>query len=516
MIGEMIFVSFLAPLLAVHIADMVLSGPWVIGGWLGAALLVFWGAWRLREEEIPRIALLSAAFFVASSMHVRLGPGSAHLLLNGLLGVVLGRRAALAIFVGIVMQAALLGHGGFSTIGINTCIMTLPALAANPLFVGLCRIPGIRRPWFRSGLVGLSSFVLIISLVNGTVLLYGKFSSATGELDTALANAWAFHPLTLLIACAIGVAAAVLERSLDHAPEFPLGLLVGELSVLATVILHCTVLIVGGSEDWQVWALIDLIVHLPIAVIEGLVVGFTVGFLARVKPQMLGWPPPVYCEAPPADFAAPSSNGVPDEAITTKEEGIRRGGSLPLLFALLAFLVFPIAPAYAHKLEAGAVLRPCGQIQVESWFEDGESAKGARVSVYRAGGQLLIEGSLNEKGIFTFLYNDLEPLTVIVKDGGHRAEARITAEALQRDALAIAVACLPPTPAPFLAASMLPRVQPAGTLPPPAPEPLVRRKTGPQIKNLAIGVGILLGVAMLAVMWRRLRGERPMPTKQAK
>jgi hypothetical protein len=35
--------------------------------------------------------------------------------------------------------------------------------------------------------------------------------------------------------------------------------------------------------------LILLIAHLPLAVLEGVVLGFTVGFLARVKPAMLGW-----------------------------------------------------------------------------------------------------------------------------------------------------------------------------------------------------------------------------------
>src|SRR4051812_3100228 len=85
--------SWVPSLLAVHIADNVLAWPWLGGGWVLAATLVFFGAWRMRDEEIPRVALLTAAFFVASSIHVRLGPGSAHLLLGGLLGVVLGRRA---------------------------------------------------------------------------------------------------------------------------------------------------------------------------------------------------------------------------------------------------------------------------------------------------------------------------------------------------------------------------------------------------------------------------------------
>jgi len=85
------------------------------------------------------------------------------------------------------------------------------------------------------------------------------------------------------------VAAAWLEHRLENAPEFPLGLLVGETAVLATTFLNCLVLMWGGQEDWHALALVVFVAHLPIVVIEGIVLGFTVGFLAKVKPEMLGW-----------------------------------------------------------------------------------------------------------------------------------------------------------------------------------------------------------------------------------
>src|SRR5947199_215468 len=119
---------------AVHISDGILAPDWWGGGFLVAGLFAVLGARRVRDEEIPRIALLTAAFFVASLIHVRLGPTSVHLLLNGLVGVVLGRRAALAIPVGLALQAALLGHGGFTALGVNACVLTLPALLAGALF----------------------------------------------------------------------------------------------------------------------------------------------------------------------------------------------------------------------------------------------------------------------------------------------------------------------------------------------------------------------------------------------
>src|SRR5205807_2829664 len=124
---------------AVHIADNVLTAEWWAGGWVVAAVLAALGAWRIRDEEIPRVALLTAAFFVASSFHVRVGPTSVHLLLNGLVGVILGPRACLAIPIGLVLQYVLVQHGGFYTLGINSCVMTLPALLAWLLFALLRR-----------------------------------------------------------------------------------------------------------------------------------------------------------------------------------------------------------------------------------------------------------------------------------------------------------------------------------------------------------------------------------------
>jgi cobalt/nickel transport system permease protein len=99
-----------------------------------------------------------------------------------------------------------------------------------------------------------------------------------------------FHPLTLLAALLVAVSGVWAERRLGNAAEFPLGLLIGELTVLLTVALNCLVLLAGGEQNWQTPALILLVAHLPLAVLEGVVLGFTVGFLARVKPAMLGWP----------------------------------------------------------------------------------------------------------------------------------------------------------------------------------------------------------------------------------
>jgi cobalt/nickel transport system permease protein len=279
--------------LAVHISDGVLTPPWWLGGFAVAGLLAWLGAWRIREEEIPHVALLTAAFFVASLIHVKVGPTSVHLLLNGLVGAVLGRRAALAIPIGVAMQAALLFHGGFTTIGINSCIMVAPALVAWQLFHQLHRLPTLYSSWVRGGLVSVSAALWIFALIYSVALLSTNPISALDpedpQLNSAQANAITFHPVTVLAALVLAGAIAWIESRLENAPEFPLGLFVGETAVLATTALNCLVLLWGGQEDWHTLALLVFVAHLPVAVIEGIVVGFAVGFLARVKPELLDW-----------------------------------------------------------------------------------------------------------------------------------------------------------------------------------------------------------------------------------
>jgi cobalt/nickel transport system permease protein len=275
-------------LYAVHISDNVLATPWWLGGYALAAVLAYVGSRRLQDEEVPRIALLTAAFFIASLFHVRIPPTSVHLILNGLVGVLLGWRACLAIPVGLFLQVLLFQHGGFTTLGINTCIMAIPALLSYYLFHGLHRVPWWRHRWFRSALVAFSVLLWTQSLVYSVTLLRtNNFGAVTTlNLDDANANLW--QPWTWAVAGVLALAVVIIERRLETAPEFPLGLLIGELAVLATLGLNCFVLVEGGAAYWQTPALIWVIAHLPIAVIEGVVLGFAVGFLAKVKPEMLG------------------------------------------------------------------------------------------------------------------------------------------------------------------------------------------------------------------------------------
>src|SRR5581483_1699575 len=105
--------------------------------------------------------------------------------------------------------------------------------------------------------------------------------------DPTAALRCTFHPLTL---AGIAVAAAFLgwlERRLDQAPEFSLGLLLGSVTVLTTTLLNAITLRFGGAEPWGSLILLVFVAHLPVAALEGVILGFILSFLARVKPEML-------------------------------------------------------------------------------------------------------------------------------------------------------------------------------------------------------------------------------------
>jgi cobalt/nickel transport system permease protein len=199
-------------LLAVHLSDGIVSSPWLVGGLVGAGVLLAIASWRLTDEWVPRVGVLTAAFFIGSTIHFKLVFTSVHLVLNGLTGVVLGRRAPLAITIGLALQYLLLAHGGLWTLGVNACIVGLPAVVAGLLF------PHMRRA---------------------------------------------------------GI------------PAFPLGFVLGFGAVGASVGLNFLVLLVGGKEDWETLAQLVLLAHIPVAIVEGLILGVVVRYVEKVKPELL-------------------------------------------------------------------------------------------------------------------------------------------------------------------------------------------------------------------------------------
>lgn len=122
-----------------HIADGVLPLSSIVAGWTGAGVVAGLALRKAPFEALPKAAVMTSGFFVASLIHVPLGPTSIHLTLNGLVGIVLGPLAFPAILVGLILQALLFQHGGLLTIGVNTLMLGLPALIAYKIFAAANR-----------------------------------------------------------------------------------------------------------------------------------------------------------------------------------------------------------------------------------------------------------------------------------------------------------------------------------------------------------------------------------------
>jgi cobalt/nickel transport system permease protein len=195
-----------------HISDGVLPLSVAIGGYVASGALAAWSAHRTHNEEMPKLAVMTAAFFVASLIHVPFGPTSVHLIIPGLTGALLGPSAFLSIGLGLLLQSLLFQFGGLTALGANALMMGLPALACG---------------WFFQKFKGRT---IVRQAVTGGV---------AGALGTAL----------------------------------------------AAIIL--AVLLATGGEDFFGVAKLALLAHVPVFIIEGLVSAFTIGFLARVKPELL-------------------------------------------------------------------------------------------------------------------------------------------------------------------------------------------------------------------------------------
>lgn len=192
-----------------HIPDGVLSTPVLIGGATLAVGLLAVGVRHLNAERIPQTAVLSAAFFVASLVHIPVGPSSVHPLLTGLMGLVLGTAAVPAVLVALLLQALFFGFGGLTSLGVNVCNIAIPALLVSALLGPALR--RTQRP--RTALVlgcaaGALGVVLTAVLVCASLALSGdRYTPALGLIFAT------YGPLALVEGVLTGAAVMLLKRA---------------------------------------------------------------------------------------------------------------------------------------------------------------------------------------------------------------------------------------------------------------------------------------------------------------
>ncbi len=155
-----------------HISEGILTTEILIAGAALTAIGVSVGLKLIKLEKAPSIGIFSAAFFVASLIHIPIGFASIHLTLNGMLGLFLGWKAFPAILVGLFLQALMFQFGGFTTLGVNTFNMAFSGIvcfylfgwgiklrAKRAVFVGAAFLCGFFSALFSGFLVGFSLYL---------------------------------------------------------------------------------------------------------------------------------------------------------------------------------------------------------------------------------------------------------------------------------------------------------------------------------------------------------------------
>jgi cobalt/nickel transport system permease protein len=110
-----------------HISDGILSSEVAITTAVITAGLVMYSLKNLKSKNIALVSAMSAVFFIASFIHIPLGPTQIHLILIGIIGILIGPCVFLSILIALLFQAVLLGYGGITSLGANVIIMSLPA-----------------------------------------------------------------------------------------------------------------------------------------------------------------------------------------------------------------------------------------------------------------------------------------------------------------------------------------------------------------------------------------------------
>ena len=120
-----------------HIPDGMLSTSVCLAGYGVTFLATSFSIKRINQAEdkirnIPKASLLTAAFFLLSLISIPVPPASIHLLLNGLLGALLGYFAFLQ--SGSPIFATVCSDTVGTTMGINALLWDCPRAHCLPLF----------------------------------------------------------------------------------------------------------------------------------------------------------------------------------------------------------------------------------------------------------------------------------------------------------------------------------------------------------------------------------------------
>ena len=240
----------------IHIPDGVL--PWwlIALSWLltaaGVALATRQVRRRQLQRRVPLVGAASALMLVAMSSEIV--PIAYHVNLTVVAGILLGPWLSIVTALVVNTFLAFVGHGGVTVIGLNTVVIAVEMVLGWLLFGLLRRLFG-RRPSWAAGIATLLSLALSTTLLVGIVAIGGPATASreSGALDP---EALRFeNPFSRGVVTNV-IVAPEKEQALPR------------LSVAR----FAAIVYLLGSIGW---------------IIEALVSGAIIGFVARVRPSLV-------------------------------------------------------------------------------------------------------------------------------------------------------------------------------------------------------------------------------------
>jgi Cobalt uptake substrate-specific transmembrane region len=127
--------------------------------------------------------------------------------------------------------------------------------------------------------------LMVLSCVAGS--LYISFQKQDFYLTpegffSPLNNAFVI-PICMVVS---GIIAYVMRQATKDS-IFSAGFFAGEITVLVSLAANCLVMFLCGVPDLASVFLITLLVHLPLAIVEGLITGSVIQFIHKVKPELM-------------------------------------------------------------------------------------------------------------------------------------------------------------------------------------------------------------------------------------
>lgn len=150
-----------------HISEGILNGEILLLGWAVSGVTSAYALYKMRSQDIPKVAILSSLFFIGSFVHIPVGFISVHLLFCGIIGALGGLGGFLAIFIALFFQALLYGFGGIGALGVNAFVIASPSV----LLWHFLRAHIKTHTNFVAFAGGFSPVFLSVSLLTGILIL---------------------------------------------------------------------------------------------------------------------------------------------------------------------------------------------------------------------------------------------------------------------------------------------------------------------------------------------------------